>query len=118
MADVEQELSRVVEHLMVVVGIVSPAEQRRLVLDAQLLGLSAATAQERVRDLVLRAQASRLQEQLSAADVGARTVHLHPELGRFVLDDTAHPQSESEAPGSGAVAAGELIRMRVLLDVR
>jgi hypothetical protein len=124
-ADVDDELSRVVEHLMVVVGVVSPAEQRRLVLDAQLLGLSADRAQARVRDLVLRAQASRLQEQLSAIDVGTRIVHLHPALGRFVLDGspdvaaTATPAVEpGGASGGDATVDTDAIRMRVLLDVR
>jgi hypothetical protein len=49
--DVLDELGRVVDHLLVVVGSVSPAEHRRLVLDAQLLGLSpehARTALERL----------------------------------------------------------------------
>ncbi|MCU1360209.1 MAG: hypothetical protein JWN99_1498, partial [Ilumatobacteraceae bacterium] len=46
--DVAVEIERVVEHLAVVIGAVTPAERNRLVLDAQLLGFD----HERARSLV------------------------------------------------------------------
>ncbi len=106
LADVDAEVGRVVEHLMVVVGLVSPAEQRRLVHDAELLGLGPEGAHRLVRDLVLRAQEDRFQTPLNADDDVRRTVHLHPQLSRFVLD----------GPADGADRAA--VRLRVLLDIR
>ncbi|MCX6521457.1 MAG: hypothetical protein NTZ21_12410 [Actinobacteria bacterium] len=110
LADVDAELGRVVEHLMVVVGLVSAAEQRRLVHDAQLLGVGPERARAMVRELVLRAQAERVQAALQHEDGAVRTVHLHPGLGRFVLDGGADGRSD--------VMARDAVRMRVLLDVR
>ena len=106
LSDVDAELGRVVEHLMVVVGLVSSAEQRRLVHDAQLLGVGPERARTLVRELVLRAHDERIQAALHHEDGAVRTVHLHPALGRFVLD------------GGSDVAARDAVRMRVLLDVR
>jgi hypothetical protein len=110
LADVDAELGRVVEHLMVVVGLVSAAEQRRLVHDAQLLGVGPERARTMVRELVLRAHAERTQAAVQHEDGAVRTVHLHPGLGRFVLDGGADGRSE--------VVARDAVRMRVLLDVR
>ncbi len=107
LADVARELGRVVEHLMVVVGLVSAAEQRRLVLDAQLLGLDREHAHDVVRDLVVHAHDDRAQAQLRDDDEIGTVVHLHlnPQLGRFVLDE----------PLDGGFGAD--VRMRVLLNV-
>lgn len=110
LADVDAELGRVVEHLMVVVGLVSAAEQRRLVHDAQLLGVGPERARSLVRDLVLRAHDERLQAALHDEDGAVRLVHLHPGLGRFVLD--------VGTDGRGDPPANDGVRMRVLLDVR
>jgi hypothetical protein len=44
LADVAVEVAQVVEHLRVVVGVVAPAERRRLVRDAMLLGPETAVA--------------------------------------------------------------------------
>jgi hypothetical protein len=50
--EVAHELGRVVEHLAVVVGAVSPAERNRLVLDGQLLGLEHDRARSLVDELI------------------------------------------------------------------
>jgi hypothetical protein len=110
LADVDAELGRVVEHLMVVVGFVSAAEQRRLVHDAQLLGVGLERARALVRELVLRAHDERIHAAEQHDHGTVRTVHLHPGLGRFVLDGGVDGRSE--------VVARDAVRMRVLLDVR
>lgn len=109
LADVARELGRVVEHLMVVVGLVSAAEQRRLVLDAQLLGLDREHAHDVVRDLVVQVQENRAQAPLRHDDEIGSVVHLqlNPQLGRFVLDE----------PRDGGSGSGADVRVRVLLDV-
>jgi hypothetical protein len=120
LADIDTELGRVVEHLMVVVGVVSMAEQRRLVHDGQLLGLAAERARRTVHDLVIRAQEDRFRAQLPDGDA-CRTVHLHPELGRFVLDagdavDTSSTGHTGPDHHAGSVTR-DTVRMRVLLDL-
>ena len=109
--DVRDELGRVVEHLMVVVGFVSAAEQRQLVLDAMLLGLAPGEARAVVRSLVAAAQTDRLEAVTGDLDERSRTVRLHPRLGRFVLDDPPLPRAVSDGSLPGP-------SMRVLLDLR
>jgi hypothetical protein len=110
LADVDAELGRVVEHLMVVVGHVSMAEQRRLVHDAQLLGVGPEQARAMVRELVLRSHEERIDAGLKAGDDVVRTVSLRPDLRRFVLD--------TGSGGHGGTPVRDSVRMRVLLDVR
>jgi hypothetical protein len=50
--EVIDEIKRVVEHLAVVVGAVTPAERNRLVLDAQMLGLDHDRARSVVDELI------------------------------------------------------------------
>ncbi|MBI5089432.1 MAG: hypothetical protein HZB15_11405 [Actinobacteria bacterium] len=50
--DVSREIERVIEHLSVVIGAVTPAERNRLVFDAQLLGLEHDRARSLVNELI------------------------------------------------------------------
>jgi hypothetical protein len=50
--DVARELERVIEHLTVVIGAVTPAERNRLVLDGQLMGLDHDRARLLVDELI------------------------------------------------------------------
>ena len=51
-SDVVAEIERVVEHLSIVIGAVTPAERNRLVLDAQLLGLDIDRSRSVVDELI------------------------------------------------------------------
>ena len=50
--DVAREIERVIEHLTIVIGAVTPAERNRLVLDAQLMGLDHDRARVLVDELI------------------------------------------------------------------
>jgi hypothetical protein len=50
--DVAREIERVVEHLAIVIGAVTPVERNRLVLDGQLLGLDHERARALVDELI------------------------------------------------------------------
>lgn len=90
--EIAAELARVIEHLAVVVGEVSPAERRRLVHDGELLGLDHDQAVAMVSGLVaqapvpLRPPAPRPLGTGDADLVRHRDVAvLDPVTGRFVL---------------------------------
>ena len=118
-ADVDRELALVIEHLMVVVGFVSTAEQRRLVHDAQLLGLSPRRAVDAVRALVAQFQGDRLQMPVAPDDDGCRTVRLDLRTRRFVLDaDDARGTNGASSDTDVQADVQADVTMRVLLDQR
>ncbi len=87
--EVLDEVARVVDHLMVVVGSVSPAEQRRLVLDAQLLGLSPDHARDAVERLVPGVpapHAARHETSEPAPDETVAWVGFEPSTGAWRLE--------------------------------
>lgn len=117
-AEVADELARVVEHLAVVVGEVSIAEQRRLERDALLLGLAPDAARRLVEELVRDARVAR---PVSSGTAPARAAgrcdaRFDPELGCFVLerDDTDEPSPSTSTP---APHRARTVRMRVVIDL-
>ena len=110
LADVAAEVAQVVEHLRVVVGIVAPAERRRLVHDAVLLGPELAVAVD-VVDRVLDSVGDARHDPLpgSVALDAARWLILavsSPPDDRFVLAD---PMPSDSMPSDS-------IAIRVVLE--
>jgi hypothetical protein len=93
--DVAQEIERVIEHLAVVIGAVTPAERNRLVVDAQLLGLDHDRARSLVDELINDAgvdsdgRPEELRDQTATVVVSANGFRLAPVDVRLDHDEAA-----------------------------
>jgi len=110
LADVGAAVAQVVEHLRVVVGVVAPAERRRLVRDAALLGPDPSVAADLV-DRVLGSAADARHDLLHDGATPDRSGWLPSAVSsrpddRFVLAGSTH---------AGSTHAGS-IAIRVLLE--
>ena len=84
--DVASEIERVIEHLAVVIGAVTPAERNRLVVDAQLLGLDHDRGRTLVDELINDAgvdsdgRPEELRDQTATVVVSAHGFRLAPAM--------------------------------------
>ncbi len=115
--DVRDEIARVVEHLAVVVGVVSAAERRRLVRDAMLLGPDPSTAAAIVDDVLASAGLTLAAGGAPgvAASAGARVAGAWWDGTAWHVGDP-HAGGEAGEPDGPAGAAGAVVRVRVLLE--